>query len=342
MPHRRDRARAHIDHRDGALASIRGIQPPGVAAEVQPVSAAAGGKERENPERVAVDHVDAVARHVGDEEDAAVRRESHVLRHRMAGELQRPDHLLFEHVDLHELTRELAARDQVAAAGGEVHVVDAPAGHRDLLDERHRVRIAEIQTLLPLRHHNRVPPVRRVIHVVGIGDRHRLLPVSGHRIDARQTVAFIREHPQRLQVVGRGDVLRLTPDLEMIHDLVGGRVDDVDGPAATVRARTRARRRLERPRSAGPASRRRTRRGDRGAEASREGDVLLPAGAFRSTGPPGAFRLLGPCASVAVCSSATSTASPAPARARPGRTRGAPLADSHLIYRRPCLRPARH
>ena len=54
------------------------------------MSAAAGGNERDHPKRLAVDHVDAVAHHVGDEEDAAVRRESHVLRHRMAGELQPP------------------------------------------------------------------------------------------------------------------------------------------------------------------------------------------------------------------------------------------------------------
>ena len=85
----------------------------------------------------------------------------------MAGELQHPEHLLLEHVHLHNLAGELSARYQEATAGGEVHMVDTPAGHRHLLNERHGVRIAEVQTLLPLCHHNRVPAVGRVVQLYG-------------------------------------------------------------------------------------------------------------------------------------------------------------------------------
>jgi hypothetical protein len=54
----------------------------------------------------------------------------------------------------------LAARDEEAAVGAEVHVIDAAAWHRHRLDQLHVRRIQEIQLRFPFRHDYRKPPVR--------------------------------------------------------------------------------------------------------------------------------------------------------------------------------------
>ena len=80
------------------------------------------------------------------------------------------------------LPGELAAGEQVAAVGGEVHVVDATHGTVQRLVQRHRVRIAEVEPLQALGDDDRVAPVGREVQVVRVVDRDRLargLPVRG-------------------------------------------------------------------------------------------------------------------------------------------------------------------
>ena len=100
----------HVDERDGAFAAVRDVQALRVAAEVQAVRALAGRNEADVLERLAVDHEDAVAHHVGDVEDAAVGRQPHVLRHRRRfGSFSLPSDLARLDVHLEELAGELAA-----------------------------------------------------------------------------------------------------------------------------------------------------------------------------------------------------------------------------------------
>src|SRR6476661_1624344 len=92
----------------------------------------AGREETENAEPVRVDLPDSVRVHVGDVEDPAVGGELHVLRHvaAAAGKVDGPYDALVLDVHHDHLARELTAREQEAAVGGEVHVVDALARHR--------------------------------------------------------------------------------------------------------------------------------------------------------------------------------------------------------------------
>ena len=65
----------------------------------------AGLDEIELPERIAVDHHDAVADEVGDEEDLAVRRDADVLRHMAGRQRQRLDERVMDEIDLGERSR---------------------------------------------------------------------------------------------------------------------------------------------------------------------------------------------------------------------------------------------
>ena len=69
---------------------------------------------------------------IGDEEHALPSGDSlHVLRHALPGQLQAAGDMLAFDVHLQHLARELAAREQKASVGGEVHVIDAAALGRE-------------------------------------------------------------------------------------------------------------------------------------------------------------------------------------------------------------------
>ena len=186
------------------------------------MGAAAGVDEGDDAEAVRVDDPDAVRHHVGDVEHAAVRRELHVLRH--AEPVPRAEHLddaLAGHVQLEQLPRELAADERLRPVGGEVHVVDSAARRRNGLDERKRVRVAEVQPCVALGDDDRVAPVGREVHVVGIarpGSCASASPVCG-LISVKRVAGVVRDI-QVLEVVRRDDVLRQPPDREVIDDLV--------------------------------------------------------------------------------------------------------------------------
>ena len=86
----------------------------------------------------------------------------------------------------------------------------------------------------PLGNHHRTLPVGRVVHVVRIFDGHSLALAGGRRIDSREAVTEIVEHPQCLQIVGRRHMLRLLSHLEVIDDAIGGRIDHIHTVAARI------------------------------------------------------------------------------------------------------------
>jgi len=83
--------------------------------------------------------------HVSHVEDRAIGRRFHVLRH--TGRIQReaPQQFLRRYIHLDHGLAELAARDQEAAVGGEVHVVHALARHPQLVRQLHSAGVVELQ-----------------------------------------------------------------------------------------------------------------------------------------------------------------------------------------------------
>src|SRR2546429_1709269 len=63
---------------------------------------------------------------------------------------------------------------------------------------------------------------------------HRLTILPCGRIDWRQTVPLIVEHPQLLQVVGWHHMLRFLIGREIINNLVRVGINDVNGVADTI------------------------------------------------------------------------------------------------------------
>src|SRR5258708_32916200 len=61
----RDLAQVDVDHGDGALAAVRSVEIPGVAAEVEAVRALAGGDEAKDAEGLAIDYEDTVGLQCG-------------------------------------------------------------------------------------------------------------------------------------------------------------------------------------------------------------------------------------------------------------------------------------
>src|SRR5262249_29924114 len=179
------------DYGDRAFAAVGDVEVFAVSARVEAVRAGAGVDESDHAQPVAVDLPDAAGCEVGDVEDAAVGRDAHVLGHAAAavGQVQHADHALAGNIDLDQLAGELAARDQVGAVDGKVHVIDARAGQLDGAVQRKGVRVAEVESVQPLGDDDRVAPVGGEVHVVGVGDRDRPARPAGARIDHRQAVA---------------------------------------------------------------------------------------------------------------------------------------------------------
>ena len=103
-------------------------------------------------------------------------------------------------VELEELARELAGRDQVAVVGREVHVVGALAPDRHPLDQAEGVRIAEVQRPPGFGDDDGGLPVRREVQVVGIVDGKGLPGFGRLRVDGRERVAQVVVDIEGLQV----------------------------------------------------------------------------------------------------------------------------------------------
>ena len=151
------------------------------------------------------------------------------------------DHLALDEIDLDQpAAAELAGEDRVFAVERKIGVVDAGAARgRQRSLQRHRVRIAEIEPLEPFGDDDRGAAIRREIEVVGILHRDRLTRLAGSRIDRRQTALRTAQpvivDPQGLQIPGRDDVLRLTPDTEPVDDPERHGIDDIDVVRSQVR-----------------------------------------------------------------------------------------------------------
>src|SRR4051794_22239057 len=132
--------RREVDDSDTSGAAVGHIEPLAVTTGIETVRVAAGLDEAEALEMSAVDAPHAVVVAICDVEDFASRVELDVLR-TPTRQMQVAHDLQCVQVDLHQLCRELAAGDEVAAVGTEVHVVDARARDAEPVAEGKRVRV---------------------------------------------------------------------------------------------------------------------------------------------------------------------------------------------------------
>ena len=98
------------------------------------------------------------------------------------------------------------------------------------------MRVAEVQVLAGLGHHDGVAPVGGEVHVVRIV--HRDVPAGWPArtgVDRGEAVGQVVGHVQGAEVVGGHDVLRVEPGLVGPGYPEGGRVDHGHGGAAAVR-----------------------------------------------------------------------------------------------------------
>ena len=138
-------------------------------------------------------------------------------------------------VDLHQLCGELAAGDEVAAIGTEVHVVDAGARDVEPVAEGKCVRVTEVEMALRLGHDDCPPAVGHEVHVVRVGDGDVGTGTTpGAGIDRRKAVRDVIGGVEPLHVPRRHDVLRVVAGAEVVDDLHRRRVDDVHRRAAAV------------------------------------------------------------------------------------------------------------
>src|SRR5262249_1752961 len=159
------------------------------------------------PEGRGVDQPDPAVVLVGHVEDAPGRVELDVLR-RGPGQVQVAGHLQRVQVDPDQAAGELARGDQVGAGGREVDGIHARAGDVDPVPQRKGARVAEVQVLPGLGHHDGVAPVGGEVHVVRVV--HRDVAAGGPAgpgIDRGQAVGQVVGHVQRAQVVAGHDVL---------------------------------------------------------------------------------------------------------------------------------------
>ena len=113
-------------------------------------------------------------------------------------------------------------------------MIRAAAGQSKRLDHAHGLRVAEMELVDALGHHDGEFAVGRVVHVVRIFDRDGLAVNSGGGVDLGKAVAKVVEHPQRLQIVGRRDVLGLAANGKMPNNAISFRIDNVDRITAAV------------------------------------------------------------------------------------------------------------
>ena len=146
------------------------------------------------------------------------------------------DEPLGAQVDGDHLAGELTAGVGIPAVGREVHVVDAQAsGDGERVLEGHGVRVAEVQAPERFGDDDGVAPVGGEVQVVGVPDGDRSSRPSGARVDRGEAIADVVVDVERLEVIGRRDVLRHGAGREVLDHLHRALADDVDGVAHRVR-----------------------------------------------------------------------------------------------------------
>ena len=218
---------------DVVRAAVGDVELGAVAARIESVRALSRLDEAGLLEGVAVDHEDPVRFHVGHVEGLPVGRHTDVLGHPTLRQLEVAQHFATHQVDLDEAPLELAGEDHELPVDGEIGVIDPRAlrhGNRAL--EGHGLRVAEIEPLECLRDHDGRAAVRREVHIVGIVDGHGLARLARGRIDGGEApvgapLRIVRD-PERLEVPRGHDVLRIDSHLELVENLEGHRIDDVD------------------------------------------------------------------------------------------------------------------
>ncbi len=109
-------------------------------------------------------------------------------------------------------------------------MVDAGATRRgNRFDQLHRMRVAQVEALAAFGDHDGVMAVGREIHVVGIVHRNRCAGLAGPGVDRRHAAAGtafgVIGDPQRLQIPGWHNVLRVGADLVGVDHLQRGRIN---------------------------------------------------------------------------------------------------------------------
>ncbi len=198
--------RAEADHRDRPLAAVRDVEELRVAARVEPVRAATGAEEAGHPQPRGRRSPRRRPRSCRRRRRRAVGRELDVLRHRAgpSGSWSVPTTRSRGDVDLQHRPGELAARDQVAPVRGEVHVVDARAGHVQRVVQPEAAAGRGSRVGAGARRRRSRSGRRREVQVVGVVDRDRparAWPVRGSIGVRLLPASFV--HVERPQVPRR-------------------------------------------------------------------------------------------------------------------------------------------
>src|SRR3990172_2704783 len=220
-------------------AAVGGVQLRRVPTRVEPVRPDPGRDEADFGEPFTVDEEHTRGLHVGYEEGLAVGRDADVLGHAPLRELEIAEDFPVYEVDLHQASLVLAGKNGEAAVDREVAVVDPGAPrHRERALQRHRLRIAEVEPLQRLGHHDRRAAVGREVHVVGVIRRDGSSRLARRRVDGGQAAVSpslrIVRYPERPEVPGGDHVLRVQAHGEAIHHLEDVRVNHGDVTGLTV------------------------------------------------------------------------------------------------------------
>ena len=153
-----------------------------------------GLDEIDLPERIAVDHDDAVPQKVCDKEDLALGRDPDVLRHVTGSERQRVGKRVMDEIDLGERIVEFAGEDRIGAVRRKIGVIDARAvGRRDVALQLHRVRIAELEPPHRFGDDDRRLAVGGEIYVIRVRNVNFLAELAGPGVD-RDDAAVTAAH----------------------------------------------------------------------------------------------------------------------------------------------------
>ena len=118
-------ARGKIDQGYAAFAAVGYVEYARIPADVKPVRSAAGCDKTDLAQILAVNQVHTIGPHIGYVEHFAVGRKLNVLRHAALLQRQASEELLLLDIHLDHRATKLAACDQVASVGREIHVIHA-------------------------------------------------------------------------------------------------------------------------------------------------------------------------------------------------------------------------
>ena len=195
--------------------------------------ALSGRDELDLLHRNRVDHRHAHAALVGHVENRAVGRQLHVDGEAAHGHVAGKLHLV--HVDFRHDARILGGDHEVATVGAEIEVIGAGPRDSHRLQELPTVApVSKLHALLALHHVDRLRAVRGEVQVVGIGNRNRARRLAGVDVDDRQAARPLVVHVQRAHIPRRRDVVRNPANPEVVDDLIGVGVDDIDGSGPAV------------------------------------------------------------------------------------------------------------